>query len=202
LPLKNKQSKEERMAKIKEWQENNPDKHKATISKYHTTHKEQEKEYYINNSEMIIERNSIYRINHKKEISIKLNEKRKDPLIKLRHNISNVIRWNIKFPKKEKSCLKYLLFTIEKLKLHLEAQFAPWMTWENWGLYNRKTWNDNNPSTWTWQIDHIIPQSDLPYYSMEDENFKKCWALSNLRPFSAKQNIIDGSQRVRHKKEK
>jgi len=41
LPLKNKQSKEERMAKIKEWQENNPDKHKATISKYHTTHKEQ-----------------------------------------------------------------------------------------------------------------------------------------------------------------
>lgn len=29
---------------------------------------------------------------------------------------------------------------------------------------------------------------------MEDEEFKKCWALSNLRPYSAKQNIIDGAR--------
>jgi hypothetical protein len=35
---------------------------------------------------------------------------------------------------------------------------------------------------------------------MDDENFKKCWALENLRPYSAKQNIIDGVTRVRHKK--
>ena len=27
---------------------------------------------------------------------------------------------------------------------------------------------------------------------MEDDNFKKCWALENLRPLSAKQNIVDG----------
>jgi len=30
---------------------------------------------------------------------------------------------------------------------------------------------------------------------MEDENFKKCWALENLRPLSAKQNIIEGNRR-------
>lgn len=29
---------------------------------------------------------------------------------------------------------------------------------------------------------------------MEDENFKKCWALSNLRPLSAKQNVLDGNR--------
>jgi hypothetical protein len=30
---------------------------------------------------------------------------------------------------------------------------------------------------------------------MVDEEFKKCWALSNLRPLSAKQNILDGNRR-------
>lgn len=29
---------------------------------------------------------------------------------------------------------------------------------------------------------------------MEDDNFKRCWALENLRPYSAKQNIIDGAR--------
>ena len=57
----------------------------------------------------------------------------------------------------------------------------------------------NYQSTWTWQIDHIILRADLLYTSMEDENFKKCWALSNLRPYSAKQNILDGTNRIRHK---
>jgi hypothetical protein len=77
------------------------------------------------------------------------------------------------------------------------------MTWENRGKYNKKTWNDNDPSTWTWQLDHIIPQSDLPYAEMShnaDSNFQKCWALSNLRPLSSKQNVIDGVRRTRHKK--
>jgi hypothetical protein len=72
------------------------------------------------------------------------------------------------------------------------------MTWDKWGKYNSRTSNDEDPATWTWQIDHIIPQSNVPYVSMEDENFKKCWALENLRPYSAKKNIIDGSNRIRH----
>jgi hypothetical protein len=35
---------------------------------------------------------------------------------------------------------------------------------------------------------------------MEDDNFKKCWALSNLRPLDAKQNLMDGVNRIRHQK--
>ena len=59
------------------------------------------------------------------------------------------------------------------------------MSWKNYGVY--------------WHIDHIIPQSDLPYTSMEDDNFKLCWALDNLRPLEAKQNLLDGAKRTRHK---
>jgi hypothetical protein len=52
----------------------------------------------------------------------------------------------------------------------------------------------------TWNLDHIVPRSDLPYASMTEDNFKKCWALSNMRPYSAKQNMIDGTTRARHAK--
>jgi len=88
--------------------------------------------------------------------------------------------------KKGSSVLYYLGYSIQELKKHLEYQFDPNMTWNNYGTY--------------WHIDHIIPQSDLPYRSMEDDNFKKCWALSNLRPLEAIQNMRDGAKRTRHQK--
>jgi hypothetical protein len=97
--------------------------------------------------------------------------------------------------KEGKSSSKYLSYPIEDLKKHLESLFEPWMNWNNWGEYRINEWDDNDVSTWKWQIDHIIPQSNLPYTSMEDENFKKCWALENLRPYSAKQNNIDRNRR-------
>lgn len=87
---------------------------------------------------------------------------------------------------------------MQELKEHLERQFESWMTWDNQGRYSAETWDDNDPTTWKWQMDHIIPHSDLPYASMDEDNFKKCWALSNLRPLSAKQNMYDGANRVRH----
>ena len=108
-------------------------------------------------------------------------------------NINKCLK-NNNSSKNGESCLKYLPFTIDQLKEYLEKQFEPWMTWENHGKYTREAWNDDDPSTWVWNIDHIIPQDALPYTSMTDENFKKCWALENLRPLSAKENVIKGNK--------
>ena len=83
---------------------------------------------------------------------------------------------------------------------NLDKDGKAWMNWSNHGRYNDKIWNDSDSSTWTWQIDHIKPHSDFNYISMKDDDFKKCWSLDNLRPLSAKQNIIDGSNGIRHKK--
>lgn len=113
---------------------------------------------------------------------------------RLRMFISSRIWFGLKSTsssKNNKSCLDFLGYSIQDLKQHLERQFEPWMTWENWGKYYPKTF-DENP---TWQIDHIIPHSHFSYTSMEDEQFQKCWSLSNLRPLSAKQNVIDGNRR-------
>lgn len=126
------------------------------------------------------------------------NRRKTDPAYKLRYSMSIDIVHALKKnngSKKSCSCLKYLPYTIEELKQHIESLFEPWMNWTNQGKYNPKTWDDNDSSTWTWHLDHIIPQSKLLYSSMEDENFRLCWDLSNLRPYSAKQNILDGNRR-------
>lgn len=90
-------------------------------------------------------------------------------------------------------------YNAKELKEHIEKQFSEpgneWMNWENWGVYDLKTWDDNDKSTWKWQLDHIIPQSKFKYESMEDEEFKQCWSLSNLRPYSAKLNITEQDKR-------
>jgi hypothetical protein len=49
-----------------------------------------------------------------------------------------------------------------------------------------KKWDDNDPSTWTWQLDAVVPFSSFKYTSHTDEEFKKCWAMTNLRPMSSK----------------
>lgn len=129
------------------------------------------------------------------------NRRKEDPVFKLRQRCSSEIRRRLKLndgSKSGESIIKYLQYSMGELKIYLESLFEPWMNWNNHGNYNTKTWNDNDPSTWTWQIDHIIPQAILPYDSMQHPNFKKAWALTNLRPYSAKQNIIDGTTKVRH----
>lgn len=123
----------------------------------------------------------------------------KMPECKLRLKISNMIRFALKklgSNKNNCSCLTFLPYTIQELKEYLEKLFEPWMSWDNWGQYKIATWNDNDKSTWTWNLDHIIRQADLPYTSMEDENFKKCWSLENLRPYSAKQNIYENYRKL------
>lgn len=114
----------------------------------------------------------------------KFKEKRKtDPIWKLRKNISiaicNSLRKNDS--KKQSTCFSYLGYTVEQLRQHLEKQFEPWMNWDNWGQIssNKRTWN----------IDHIYPQSKLPYDSMNHPNFIKCWSLENLRPLCSYENV-------------
>lgn len=195
-PKKSKQSKEEKLKKIYEWQKKNPDKRKDTIQKYHETHKEQEKEYYSKNKDKVIRRAKEYVIKNRDRVNQQARVRRKDPIIKLRNQISTLVRLNIK-GKKCGSILKFLPYTIQELKSHIEKQFESWMTWENHGKYSVAIWDDNNEKTWTWQLDHIIPQKDLPYSNMNDENFKRCWSLDNLRPLSSKQNIINGTKLIR-----
>ena len=157
------------------WLEDNLDKRK-----------EYEKQYYLDNIDQFKKNSQAPKCKESKRI-YKKNRRHTDPIFKLRENVSNAIFKALKKGKSNKagkSILQYLGYTIQDLKIYLENQFDDKMSWNNHGIY--------------WHIDHIIPQSDLPYISMEDDNFKKCWALENLRPYSSKQNFFDGVQKTRH----
>ena len=165
--------------------------------------KKYDKEYALKKKDHKKIYDKIYRKNNKDKINQRTykyvkNRKLNDPAYKLRKSISYSIWYYMnlnKSSKGNKSFLKFVPYTMQELKEHLEKQFDLWMNWNNYGSYHIQKWDDTDQKTWTWQIDHIIPQSKLPYTSMEDENFKKCWALDNLRPLSSKQNLIDGNKR-------
>lgn len=192
-----KNNKNKANASHKAYVENNKEEVAAYKSQYYAEHKEEKKEY-----------DRVYRKTHVDRIRNYSNEWHSnkyetDVFFRLSKvvsaNIRNVL-FNNNSGKNGISCFTKLDYSIQQLKEHLEKRFESWMSWNNYGKYDVKVWDDNDPATWTWQIDHIIPQSDLPYTSMDDENFKKCWALENLRPYSSKLNLLDGTNRIRHLK--
>lgn len=67
-------------------------------------------------------------------------------------------------------------YNVEQLKMHLEKQFLPGMSWDNYGKSG-------------WHIDHKIPISAFNYEKPGDIDFKRCWELTNLRPMWAIDNI-------------
>ena len=162
--------------------------------------------YYVKNKKEILNKSKQYSIKNFSKISKYRNKYLKirrmfDIKFRLKCSISANINFYLKSHghcKNNKSTLKYLPYSIADLKNHLEKHFEAWMTWENYGKYNPKSWDDNNPLTWTWQIDHIVPHSTFKYSSVEDNCFKQCWSLNNLRPLSSKKNFIDGINRLRH----
>ena len=180
--------------KIKEekkvFYEQNKDQIKKDSNDYYHGNKDKRKKYLELNKE---------ELNSKRRIIVQGRYKN-EPTFKIRKLVSGSILQSLLSHKSYKngSILKFLPYSIQELKEHLEKQFEPWMSWSNWGKYNSLTWDNNNSTTWTWQIDHIVPHSIFQYSSMEDDSFKRCWALDNLRPLSAKQNYLDGVNRTRH----
>lgn len=124
------------------------------------------------------------------------NKRKTDVTYKLRRNVMHAIVASIrncgycngKLERLQKAIFDHLPYTSTELKQHLESQFEPWMSWENHGKYD--------PNRKTWQIDHIIPQSKLPFDSFRHENFNKLWALENLRPLETIANIKKSNKTI------
>lgn len=163
--------------------------------------------YRENNAEQIKEYLKEYNLLNKEEIrehkrnyeNAKYNT---DSSYKLRKVVSNAVYTGLQKAggsKDNRSCLDYLEYSLQELEAHIEKQFLEpgneWMNWDNQGVYNPITWDDNDPTTWTWNLDHIIPQSKFEFISMQDEQFGKCWALNNLRPYSSKLNVTEKDRR-------
>lgn len=171
----------------KQWSVNNKKELKEYRKQWRFKNTEYITKYEIENKESILKNRNI---RHTTRIKI-------DTLYKLRSNISSTIYKSLHKRNSSKcglSIMNYLFYSIEELRQYLESKFESWMNWSNQGVYLKDFYKENDMSTWTWHIDHIIPQSKLLYSSMEDDNFQKCWALENLRPFKSIDNIKKGNK--------
>lgn len=70
-------------------------------------------------------------------------------------------------------------YTLHDLMAHLEKLFVPGMSWSNIG---------------EWHIDHRKPRSAFVYTSHLDPAFQECWALNNLQPLWAVDNMRKGAR--------
>jgi len=103
---------------------------------------------------------------------------KEDPLYKLRISYYRRINKCIKrFNTKDIHFLENLGCSLDDFKRHLESKFEPWMSWENYGLYNGQL-------NYGWDIDHIIPLSN----ASTEEEFYKLSHYSNMQPLCSKTN--------------
>lgn len=99
---------------------------------------------------------------------------------KLRWVTSKAVRQSLKDRNSGKRGLsweKLVGYTVQELRSHLEALFKPGMTWDNYGK---------------WHVDHKKPQVLFEFDSADHPEFRACWALSNLQPLWALDNLRKG----------
>jgi hypothetical protein len=162
-------NKEQKTVTVKNWRKNNPEKIKEIIERFKQSHPDcgikATKRWRKNNPEKVreLKRNQYARY-------------KKNPAFRISGSISNGIRYSLGKGGKSQNKWECLVnFTAKELMCHLEKQFKDGMTWDNYGNY--------------WHIDHIIPIAVFNFKTPEDIDFKRCWALENLQPLEAKENM-------------
>ena len=80
--------------------------------------------------------------------------------------------------KKDKRTFTVVGCSPDDLRKHLEGLWEPWMSWDNYGLYKKDTFN------YGWDIDHIIPTSS----AKTEEEIYELNHYTNLKPLCSKVN--------------
>lgn len=104
---------------------------------------------------------------------------------RLNMRMSTGIRHSLINGKRGKHWETLVGYTLERLKKHLERQFSEGMSWE---LFLKGKIH----------LDHKIPVSVFNFTKISHRDFKRCWALSNLQPMWAKDNLAKGTKLTKH----
>jgi len=183
----------------KEYRESNLEKIKECRKEYYKNNRKEiranQKEYRENNRGTILERARERRYNNIEEVRAHQNEYNKNnrdvinkrqreryqiPKYRLSRNVSRRLYDSLKGNKNDRHWESIVGFNLDSLLNHLESKFDDKMSWNNYGKY--------------WSLDHRRPISSFSFNSYEDFQFKECWALENLQPLEARENIRKGGK--------
>jgi hypothetical protein len=106
-------------------------------------------------------------------------QRRKRPYEKMASVIRSRIISALKYGYKSAHTEELIGITFPKLKVYLEKQFKPGMTWENHSFYG-------------WHIDHRLPLSSFDLTNPEEQ--KKAFHYTNLQPLWMKENLQKGNK--------
>ena len=142
------------------------------------------RKYRESNHENILKQKSEYRQNNRALLSKKQSEYTKkrletDDYFRLKLNLRSRINMAIKNASAVKSGPTFELLgcTPDEVRIFLEAEWEPGMSWDNYG---------------EWHVDHMKPCSK---FNLEDpEEQKKCFHWTNLQPLWALDNLRKGDK--------
>lgn len=167
-------NKEEIKRRVAAYKRANPDRVKEAMHNW-----------YLKNKDKVKKRSVIWQKKNPDKVRFMRNRYKKeryanDPLYRLETLTRNRIKEAIKgvYKNPHKTLIMLGVDSLEALKTHLEVQFLPGMTWENYG----KKWN----------IDHIVP---ISFYDLSDtDQVFSAFNYLNLRPAWATDNFKKGSK--------
>ena len=154
----------------KKWRDNNKEYMSKKSKDWYEQNKEHRKQYLKEYREKNVDK--IREIKRTYEKTRKDN----DPIYKLISNFRTAIYQVLKENNVQKNghYFDILKYTPEELIVHLENQFTDGMTWDNYGQ---------------WHVDHKLPITHFNINEIGDDEFMKCWSLSNLQPLWGDENI-------------
>lgn len=142
------------------WNKAHPEKVACATKKYYESHRQQKRDYHREYERQRCRGDVRYRLRKR-----------------LRTRLYIALRSAVRGSVSQKSQTVQLLgCTIGELQKHLELQFLPGMSWENWGKGSGK-----------WNIDHVYPLSAA---DLTDERHAKAVChYTNLRPMWEADNV-------------
>jgi hypothetical protein len=130
------------------------------------------------------DRNAAYAKQYRRDNPEKFRRSNMNPQQRARDNMRTRFKELIKTARNggAQSFSKTIGCTTAWLKEHIEAQWEPWMSWDNYGTGEGRTWH----------IDHIIPCAAFDH--TDPRQVATCWHWTNLRPLCAEQNMNKGDE--------
>jgi hypothetical protein len=164
-------------------------KHKIVQKKWNMKNKLQISERMKKYNELHKNENSIkaklyYQKNKEKRLLYERNKLKTDIYYKLVNHLRRRIYSAIKHNSKSQSTIQLLGCSVIQLKQHLESQFKPGMTWDNYGYYG-------------WHVDHILPCASFDLSKPEEQ--RKCFNYTNLQPLWMKENLEKSDKMLEEK---
>lgn len=199
----------ERAAEVREnirrWQEQNRGRVRALSAQYHKENaselRAKKAHRYVENREIVLQKRKEYHAKTRDERNEAARKYRRenaervrsrsaeryrrrygiDPHFTLGLRVRNLVRDSLNGRRKSGRTFDILGYTAEDLKFHIESKFKDGMTM---GALLRGEIH----------IDHIRPVASFDITSEYCEDFKKCWALDNLQPLWAFDNLSKGAK--------